>query len=211
MCRSGGRAAERTRVPLMSRITVKGLVLLSLAAMLPEEAAASVEFRDIPYLQARIGQVLEGEATGAEVEWFNEATGNSGVIRVLRTYFPKPDSPCRDYERVTRQAGGADVVVRGTGCRDSSGRWRLQEEDSTAAAPEVQRTPSEATPPLATGEKAGEPVSLVPDSERAAPPPPPKPAPAPKSAASETATEEAKKPAGGADDDVLIVMPTRSE
>jgi len=121
----------------MTRLATAGLILLPLLGLLAGAASASTDFQDIPYLQARINQVLEHEPTGAEVEWRNEATGNSGVIRVLKTYFPSPDAPCRDYERTTRRAGGGESLVRGTGCRDSSGRWGLKEmEEREASAPE---------------------------------------------------------------------------
>jgi hypothetical protein len=128
----------------MIRMAVRRLFLLPLAALVPIAALAATDFRDIPYLQARIGQVLEREPTGAEIEWFNEATGSTGMIRVLRTYFPSPDAPCRDYERTTRQPGAAEIVVKGTGCRDSSGRWRLKEKEAMPAA--ITTAPSSGAP-----------------------------------------------------------------
>ena len=94
----------------MIRMAVRRLFLVPLAALVPFAALAATDFRDIAYLQARIGQVLEREPTGVEIEWFNEATGNSGMIRILRTYFPKPNEPCRDYERSLRQPGAADLI-----------------------------------------------------------------------------------------------------
>ena len=118
----------------MIRMAVRRLFLVPLAALVPFAALAATDFRDIAYLQARIGQVLEREPTGVEIEWFNEATGNSGMIRILRTYFPKPNEPCRDYERSLRQPGAADLIVKGTGCRESSGRWRLKEKEAMPAA-----------------------------------------------------------------------------
>lgn len=121
----------------MTRLVTGGAILLPFLGLLSATAPASTNFDDIPYLQARINQVLEQEPTGAEVEWRNEATGNGGVIRVLKTYFPSPDAPCRDYERTTRQPGGVEIVVRGTGCRDASGRWSLKElQETEAPSPE---------------------------------------------------------------------------
>lgn len=121
----------------MIRLVTGGLFLLPLLGLLPGPATAATDFQDIPYLQARINQILESEPTGAEVEWRNQATGNTGVIRVLKTYFPSPDAPCRDYERTTRRPGGGESLVRGTGCRDASGRWGLKEtEESGASGPE---------------------------------------------------------------------------
>jgi 17 kDa outer membrane surface antigen len=121
----------------MTRLVTGGAILLPLLGLLSATAPASTNFDDIPYLQARINQVLEQEPTGAEVEWRNEATGNGGVIRVLKTYFSSPDAPCRDYERTTRQPGGVEVLVRGTGCREASGRWNLKElQEAEAPSPE---------------------------------------------------------------------------
>ena len=117
----------------MTRFWTAGLISLPLMVLLSATAPAATEFEDIPYLQARINQVLEREPTGAEVEWRNQATGNSGVIRVLKTYFPSPDAPCRDYERTTRRPGGGESLVRGTGCRDASGRWGLKEMEESEA------------------------------------------------------------------------------
>jgi 17 kDa outer membrane surface antigen len=127
----------------MTRMVTGGLIVLPFLGLF-SVAAAQSDFEDIPYLQVRINQVLEREPTGAEVEWHNEATGNSGVIRVLKTYFPSPDAPCRDYERTTRQPGGGEKVVRGTGCRDASGRWGLKEQEE--AAPPEPGSWSPATP-----------------------------------------------------------------
>ena len=128
----------------MIRMAVRRLFLVPLAALVPFAALAATDFRDIAYLQARIGQVLEREPTGVEIEWFNEATGNSGMIRILRTYFPKPNEPCRDYERSLRQPGAADLIVKGTGCRESSGRWRLKEKEAMPAA--ITTAPSSGAP-----------------------------------------------------------------
>jgi len=143
----------------MTRVVTGGLIVLPFLGLLAATAAASTEFEDIPFLQVRINQVLEREPTGAEVEWHNEATGNSGVIRVLKTYFPEPGAPCRDYERSTREPGGDDKLVRGTGCRDASGRWNLKEQED-AKTPEAGSwspvTPSEgAKSPAPSGGQAG--------------------------------------------------------
>jgi hypothetical protein len=118
----------------MIRMAVRRLFLVPLAALVPFAALATMDFRDIAYLDVRVRQVLESEPNDAEIKWFNEATGNSGMIRVLRTYWPEPGRPCRDYERTTRRPGAAEIVVKGTGCRDSSGRWRLKEKEAMPAA-----------------------------------------------------------------------------
>ncbi len=216
----------------MIRMAVRRLFLVPLAALVPFAALAATDFRDIAYLQARIGQVLEREPTGVEIEWFNEATGNSGMIRILRTYFPKPNEPCRDYERSLRQPGAADLIVKGTGCRESSGRWRLKEKEAMPAA--TTTAPSSGAPsggsavPSAMpsqggvqqggdqqgGAQQGAAQQAAPTSTALPPPvdvtvPPPEPeaaAPAP-----EPAPAPKKAAAKTKDEDDLIVMPTPSE
>jgi len=138
----------------MIRLVTGGLILLPLLGLFLGTARAATDFQDIPYLQVRINQVLEREPTGAEVEWRNEATGNAGVIRVLKTYFPSPDAPCRDYERTTRQPGGGESLVRGTGCRDASGRWGLKEMEETEAPSAESSAPRSSTPESSTPESS---------------------------------------------------------
>jgi surface antigen len=143
----------------MIRLVTGGLILLPLLGSLPGTAQGATDFQDIPYLQARINQVLEREPTGAEIEWRNEATGNTGVIRVLKTYFPSPDEPCRDYERTTRKPGGGESLVRGTGCRDDTGRWGLKEMEETEASSPARPSPEPWSPePWSPEAPAGEPA-----------------------------------------------------
>jgi hypothetical protein len=191
----------------MIRMALRRLFLVPLAALVPFAALAATDFRDIAYLQARIGQVLEREATGVEIEWFNDATGNSGMIRVLRTYFPKPNEPCRDYERTLRQPGAAELVVKGTGCRESSGRWRLKEKEAVPVTATQGGGQQGGSQQGGSQQTAPTPTTLPPPVDVTAPPPEPEvaapvpePAPARKKAAAKTK-----------DEDDLIVMPTRSE
>lgn len=221
----------------MIRMAVRRLFLVPLAALVPFAALAATDFRDIAYLQARIGQVLEREPTGVEIEWFNEATGNSGMIRILRTYFPKPNEPCRDYERSLRQPGAADLIVKGTGCRETSGRWRLKEKEAMPAA--ITTAPSSGAPsggsavPSAMPSQGGGQQGGVQQggaqqgaaqqggAQQAAPtstalPPPvdvtvPPPEPEAAAPAPEPAPAPKKAAAKTKDEDDLIVMPTPSE
>ncbi len=117
----------------MVPIALRCLAVLGLMAAASTVARAAPDFRDIPYLQARIGQALEREANGVAVDWLNEATGNSGTIRVLRTFYKDANVPCRDYVRTMRKAGAPDTLVRGTGCREAGGRWQLKEGGETTA------------------------------------------------------------------------------
>ncbi len=221
----------------MIRMAVRRLFLVPLAALVPFAALAATDFRDIAYLQARIGQVLEREPTGVEIEWFNEATGNSGMIRILRTYFPKPNEPCRDYERSLRQPGAADLIVKGTGCRETSGRWRLKEKEAMPAAittapssgaPSGDSAVPSAMPSQGGGQQGGDQQGGAQQgaaqqgaAQQAAPtstalPPPvdvtvPPPEPEAAAPAPEPAPAPKKAAAKTKDEDDLIVMPTPSE
>ena len=175
-----------------------------------EAASAATEFGDIPYLQARVGQVLERTPDGGEGDWFNEATGNSGVIRVLRTHYRTPETPCRDYERTTRRPGRPDALVRGTGCRDATGRWRLEEVEPEGAAGRQgggQATQSGAWPPPGS-EATSQPQQLLkpPASESWAPE-----SRAPESSAPAAPAKAARAPDPSPADEIPIVMPTPSE
>lgn len=206
----------------MKRPVITGLLLLPLLGFASGPARAVSDFRDVPYLQARINLALEREPTGAEVEWRNEETGNSGVIRVLRTYFPSPKAPCREYERTTRQPTGSDTLVRGTGCRDASGRWRLKEEVGAAApggpgssaprspAPETSKSGATEPDPRAAG--AGPPTTVTGKSAATdLQPSPPKPeepeASEPTKTTKATKASEAPQPAA----EIPIELPTRSD
>ena len=82
-----------------------------------------------------VKQTLEFERTGTDLKWSNPETGSRGVIRVERTYYRDPKTPCRDYIRTTKRPDGAETTTRGTGCRMSDGRWFLDEKPPTAGAP----------------------------------------------------------------------------
>lgn len=217
----GGRDARRVKVVRMSRVLASGLISLALLAQpLSDPAFAQGEFGDIPYLQVRINQVLEREPTGAEVEWHNEATGNSGVIRVLRTYFPSPESPCREYERVTRRTEGPDLVVRGTGCRDATGRWRLKEieeasepepeaptESAAPSAPTAAPMPEESVPAVQQQQPVEAPTSVLPRATESEPAP--TAAESPEAPAAEPSPPPKKEKA--AEEEVPIDLPVPSE
>ncbi len=114
--------------------------LLSLALSGP--ALAANDFRDVAVISATINMVLESERSGVKVNWSNPDTGNSGYVVAERTFFLDPRSPCRDYRRSMRSAGGETVIVTGTGCRTSDGRWELDEQ--------AQTKPAGAEPPRGT-------------------------------------------------------------
>jgi len=84
---------------------------------------------------ASVKHTLEFERSGVDVAWSNPVTGNGGMIRVERTYFLNPDTPCRDYIRTADRPGGKRSVTKGTGCRMEDGRWFLDEQNNAEALP----------------------------------------------------------------------------
>ena len=114
---------------------------LALALLLPASPKAQEGAEDKAYLEGRLSKILEFERTGAEIPWSNPKTGNSGNIQLKRTYFLNPNSPCRDYVRSIDAEGGEPETVRGTGCREADGRWKLTEDAEPKRT--VKRGPAE--------------------------------------------------------------------
>jgi hypothetical protein len=99
-----------------------------LALVLPGTLQAEEAAQDRIYLEKRLSKILEFERTGAEIPWSNPETGNSGKIQLMRTYFLDPKTPCRDYLRSIEAGAGEPTTVRGTGCREATGGWKLTED-----------------------------------------------------------------------------------
>ncbi len=89
-----------------------------------------------------VNETLELERTGAEVPWSNANTGNSGLIRVERTYYLPDGTPCRDYVRTTKHRDGDRSTTEGSGCRMANGRWFLDETPSgdPASSPKTPKS-----------------------------------------------------------------------
>ena len=147
------RKAKRTRPPALA------LMCLCLAGV---PASAADGFQDAQYLSARIKELLEVARTGTEVAWRNPGTGNAGTIRITRTFFLDPETPCRDFVRTLARDRGEPQVTAGSGCRAPDGSWRLSETAASAPA-EPQGRPGEPDVPIAaealpgTGRKATDP------------------------------------------------------
>lgn len=97
--------------------------------------------RDAAFLEPVLQRVLETARTDVETSWRNPETGNGGSIVVERTFYREPERPCRAYVRTLEAAGAAPQVTRGTGCRDSTGLWLIEEPPASLAGP------PRATPP----------------------------------------------------------------
>ncbi|MGI9511169.1 MAG: RT0821/Lpp0805 family surface protein [Geminicoccaceae bacterium] len=115
----------------MKLIPVLVMVLVSVLGAAPGHAADHVPASaDDKVVVPLVNQALEREPTGVEVQWSNPATGNRGIIVVLRTLSTLPDRPCRKYRR-TRVRPEANVeVIEGVGCRIGAGNWALEEEET---------------------------------------------------------------------------------
>lgn len=66
-----------------------------------------------------LAQARDGEIRG----WSNPATGNSGIIRPVRTFTAQDGATCRDYRSTFAFNDGA-VSADGTACRQANGDWR---------------------------------------------------------------------------------------
>jgi surface antigen len=89
--------------------------------------AAAEEPRDAAFIAPVLQRALETARTDIPTSWRNPATGNGGSIVVERTFYREPQTPCRDYVRTIIVAGAAPELIRGTGCRSSTGLWLLEE------------------------------------------------------------------------------------
>ncbi len=67
-----------------------------------------------------IAQARDGEIRG----WSNPDTGNSGIIRPVRTFVAQNGATCRDYRSTFSFPDGA-MSAEGTACRQANGDWRI--------------------------------------------------------------------------------------
>ena len=165
----------RTALPSRKRgkpqIRALGAGALALALVLPATLRAEEAAEDRAYLEKQLSRILEFERTGAEIPWSNPKTGNSGKIQLMRTYFLDPKTPCRDYMRTIDAGAGEPTTVRGTGCREATGGWKLTEDSKPKRT--VKRGAKEgktaAATPGATGAAAKAPAAEAPASKKAKP------------------------------------------
>ena len=143
------------------------------------------------------------------VPWKNPETGNGGNVRLLRTYYLEPEEPCRDYVRTIEKDGKELLSIRGTGCRDKEGKWKLNEDSKPKRT--VSRGPSAGSPDAkAAAEGGGKPTDLKPDAKAAA-----KDAAAKEAAAKEAAVKAEKAKAEAAKPppppQIPVRLPQRTE
>lgn len=152
------------------------IALLCLMVLEPLSAAAPDPV-DSPAVSRALNSLLETAKTGTRSRWDGSA-GRYGFITINRTYYPQPDSPCRDYVRTIHNPGKDPTRLRGTGCRDDNGLWLILETytPNTAASPAkaCKPVPKTQCPPVKKSSRVKRRRKSVP----AVPAPVPKPDPA---------------------------------
>ena len=146
----------------MGTVLARRAALAIIAVGLSLPVAAREDFRDVQYLFGVILQRLETQRVGVEVPWMNPETGNRGIIVIDRESTDSSGSPCRDYRRITEVPGEAPIIHSGRGCRDNTGRWRVQPE--VAAVP--PSVPSRDPGPAARAEPEEPPLVIPPPGRK---------------------------------------------
>jgi surface antigen len=121
--------------------------------------SAAEDPRDAAFLAPVLQRALETARTALPTSWRNPATGNGGSIVVERTFYREPQTPCRDYVRTIIAAGAVPQLVRGTGCRSSTGLWLIEEEPAPLARGGLAEAPD--PDPTAAPAPAAGPEDLV--------------------------------------------------
>ena len=110
------------------RKALPGGIAAAILWLAPSLGWSADDPRDAAFLEPVLQRVLETARTDVETSWRNPETGNGGSIVVERTFYREPERPCRAYVRTLEAAGAAPQVTRGTGCRDSTGLWLIEEQ-----------------------------------------------------------------------------------
>jgi surface antigen len=139
--------------------TLSGGAAVAALVLLPSLARAADDPRDAAFLAPVLQRALETARTNVEVPWSNPATGSRGGIVVERTFYREPDTPCRAYVRTLEPPAAPLQLTRGTGCRESSGLWLIEEEPAGLAGAAGRAPPGPDTaafPPPDAGPPAPE-------------------------------------------------------
>jgi surface antigen len=75
---------------------------------------------------AKLTEVLEKGADGAEVRWENAKTGAGGTLTPLNSY-PGTAAPCRGID-IENAAGGLKSRSKFTLCKTPAGEWKVRQE-----------------------------------------------------------------------------------
>jgi hypothetical protein len=109
-------------------------LLLWMLITLPASAAQPrlpPALADAPSVSAALNNTLEIAKTGSRTRW-ESSSGRHGFITINRTWFPKPDQPCREYLRSLVNPDDKPTLMHGVGCRDGNGLWMLLETQRSA-------------------------------------------------------------------------------
>ena len=139
----GGGAAAGGRRPHATRVAILAAAVVGLV---PRLGWAADDPRDAAFLEPILQRVLETTRSDVEVPWRNPATGNGGSIVIERTFYREPAMPCRTFARTIESASAVPQVMRGTGCRGSTGLWLIEEEPESPARAAPRGTAPRATP-----------------------------------------------------------------
>ncbi len=151
--------------------TLACLFAFLMALSVSTVARGSDDIRDLPFVLDAVNDALETARTNVDVPWENPATGNSGVIVVEKTFYPSPETPCRQYRRTFNRPGKVATVTRGTGCRAGPARWKIEEEPTASTMPRAPKSgPSPETPAELPSPVGGPASGPLPAPEKSKPP-----------------------------------------
>lgn len=175
-------------------------------------ARGSDDIRDLPFVLDAVNDALETARTNVDVPWENPATGNNGVIVVEKTFYPSPETPCRQYRRTFNRPDKVATMTRGTGCRVGPARWKIEEERTASRVPRAPKSgPSPETPagpPSPIGGTASGPPSTP---KTAKPSETPKPPAKPSSSTTAAKTTPKAPPPPAAPSLPKFTMPSKAE
>jgi surface antigen len=149
------------------RKSLPGGIAAVILCLAPSLGWSADDPSDAGFLAPVMQRVLEDARVDVETSWRNPQTGNGGSIVVERTFYREPGTPCRAYVRTLETAGAAPQVTRGTGCRDSTGLWLIEEKPERLAGPQPRTTPPGRTaspPPAAEPEALADAGPSCPDT-----------------------------------------------
>lgn len=88
--------------------------------------SAALDAEDWRRAKGALGVALDPQGNGAPVDWSNPQTGAKGTITPVGDPYAQGDAICRAF---IANLGGAAASppVQGTGCRDTSGDWRVSD------------------------------------------------------------------------------------
>jgi hypothetical protein len=175
-------------------------------------ARGSDDIRDLPFVLEAVNDALEAARTNVDVPWENPATGSSGVIVVEKTFYPSPETPCRQYRRTFNRPDKVSTVTRGTGCRVGPARWKIEEEPTASTVPSAPKSGPSPETPAGPPSPIGGTASGTPSTPKTAKPSEtPKPPAKPSSSTTAAKTTPKAPPPPAAPSLPKFTMPSKAE